>query len=99
MRMVVCADNPEASFDFESFLDRRKSDDSSRRANLVFGSAVAGHLGGMEVVKALCLPEMLATRGRIQVVDLRDLSSVAHVVLRKPWCPACLATWDQEAGA
>jgi len=99
MRAVACADNPEASFDFESFLDRRKSDDGGRRANLVFGSAVAGHLAGMEVVKALSLPELVATRGRIRVVDLRDFSSVAHVVLRKPWCPACLAHWDQEAGA
>jgi adenylyltransferase/sulfurtransferase len=99
MRMVACTENPEASFDFESFLDRRKSDDGGRRANLVFGSSIAGQLAGMEVMKALCLPELLATRGRIQVMDLRDFSSVAHVVLRKPWCPACLAHWDQEAGA
>lgn len=99
MRMIACADNPEASFDFESFLDRRKSDDGGRRANLVFGPSTAGHLAGMEVLKALCLPELLVTRGRIQVVDLRDFSSVTHVVLRKPWCPACLARWDQEAGA
>ena len=99
MRMVACADNPEASFDFESFLDRRKTDDGGERANTVFGSSVAGQLAGMEVLKALCLPDLLATRGRVQVVDLRDLSSVMHVVLRKPWCPACLAHWDQEAGA
>ena len=98
MRMVACTENPEASFDFESFLDRRKTDDGGRRANLVFVSAVAGQLAGMEVMKALCLPELLATRGRIQVMDLRDFSSVAHVVLRKPWCPACLAQWDREAG-
>jgi len=99
MRAVACADNPEESFDFESLLDRRKSDDSGHRANLVFGTGLAGQLAGMEVLKALCFPETLATRGRIQVIDLRDLSSVAHVVLRKPWCPACLAHWDQEAGA
>jgi len=97
MRAVACADNPEASFDFESFLDRRKSDDCARRANLVFGSALAGQLAGLEVLKALCFPESLATRGRIQVMDLRSLTSVIHVVLRKPWCPACLAQWGQEA--
>jgi len=99
MRMVACTDNPEASFDYESFLDRRKNDDGGRRANTVFGASVAGQLAAMEVVKALILPDPLATRGRVQVVDLRDLSSVMHVVLRKPWCPACLAHWDQEAGA
>jgi molybdopterin-synthase adenylyltransferase len=99
MRMIACADNPEANFDFESFLDRHKSDDSSRRTNLVFGSSIAGHLAGMEVLKALCLPQLLVTRGRIQVIDLRDFSSVTHVVLRKPWCPACLARWDQESSA
>ncbi len=96
MRAVACADDPEARFDFESFLDRRKSDDCGQKANLVFGSGIAGHLAGMEVLKALCIPELLATRGRIQIVDLRDFSSVTHVVLRKPWCPACLAHWDQE---
>ncbi len=99
MRAVACADNPEESFDFESFLDHRKSDDSGHRANLVFGSALAGQLAGMEVLKALCLPESLVTRGRITVVNLRDFSSVMHVVLRKPWCPACFARWDREAEA
>ena len=99
MRLVAGTDNPEASFDFESFLDRRKADDSGRSANLVFGPAIAGQLAGIEAVKAVCLPDALATRGRIQVVDLRDFTSVRHVVLRKPWCPACLANWDREDGA
>jgi len=99
MRMVACADNPEASFDYESFLDRRKQDETGRRANLVFSAAVAGQLAGTEALKALLFPEHLATYGRIQVFDLRDFSSTLHVVLRKPWCPACFATWDQEGGA
>ncbi len=99
MRFVACADNPEASFDFETFLDRRKRDDSTHRANVVFGTALAGQLAGMEAMKALCGAGQVATRGRIEVFDLRDLSSVMHVVLRKPWCPACLADWDREAGA
>jgi bacteriocin biosynthesis cyclodehydratase domain-containing protein len=98
MRLVAATDNPEASFDFESFLDRRKTDDSGRRANLVFGSALAGQLAGIETFKALCIPDALTTRGRTQVMDLRDFSAVKHVVLRKPWCPACLADWDREAG-
>ena len=99
MRATACSNNPEAEFDFESFLDRRKADDSGRKPNLVFSSGLAGQLAGLEVLKALCVPEAVATRGRIQVLDLRDFTSIRHVVLRKPWCPACLAHWDQEASA
>lgn len=99
MRMVACANDPETSFDFESFLDRRKSDDSSQRANLVFGTAMAGQLAGLEALKAITEPVMLATRGSVRVFDLRDLSSTLHVVLRKPWCPACFANWDEETGS
>jgi molybdopterin-synthase adenylyltransferase len=99
MRMVACANDPETSFDFESFLDRRRADDSRHRANLVFGAAMAGQLAGLEAVKALTqTADLVATRGRVRVFDLRDLSSTLHVVLRKPWCPACSANWDQEAG-
>jgi molybdopterin-synthase adenylyltransferase len=98
MRMVACANDPEMSFDFESFLDRRRSDDSSHRANLVFGTAMAGQLAGVEALKALIRTDLVATRGRVRVFDLRDLSSTMHVVLRKPWCPACFANWDQETG-
>jgi hypothetical protein len=60
---------------------------------------MAGQLAGLEVVKALTqTADLVATRGRVRVFDLRDLSSTLHVVLRKPWCPACSANWDQEAG-
>lgn len=94
MRAVACADSPEAEFDFQSYLDRRKRDDSGQRANLVFGVGLAGHLAGLEALKVLCNVGQPATRGKIQVIDLRDLSSSRHVVLRKPWCPACFTDWD-----
>jgi adenylyltransferase/sulfurtransferase len=94
MRLVACADKPEAEFDYQSFLDRRKRDDSSRHANLVFGIGIAGQLAALEVMKALSAAGQPATTGKLIVVDLRDLSSTKHVVLRKPWCPACFAEWD-----
>ena len=29
------------------------------------------------------------THGKIVIFDLLDMSSSKHVILRKPWCPAC----------
>lgn len=99
MRAVACASDPVASFDFESFLDRRKRDDSGLHASVVFGAAIAGQIAGTEALKAICGIGSLATRGKVQVFDLRDFSSTLHIVLRKPWCPACLAHWDQGENA
>jgi molybdopterin-synthase adenylyltransferase len=89
MRLLACAEDPETGYDFESFLDRRKTDDSSRRANFASGPALAGQLAAVEVLKALTGIREPATKGKVQVFDLGDLSSTSHVVLRKPWCPAC----------
>ena len=97
MRLLACADDPEISLDFESSIGLRKTDDAVRRGSLVFGATIAGQLAGMEVLKALTQArEAVATRGRIWVLDLRDLSSTMHPVLRKPWCPACFENWDEE---
>lgn len=97
MRLLACTDNPETAYDFESFLDRRKKDDSPHRANLVMNSAIAGQLAAIEVLKELVGISSPTTRGRIVVIDLRDLSSTMHTVLRKPWCPAC-TTVEKGAG-
>jgi bacteriocin biosynthesis cyclodehydratase domain-containing protein len=91
MRLLACTEDPETGYDFESFLDRRKTDDSSRRANFASGPALAGQLAAVEVLKALTGISEPATKGRVRVLDLRDLSSTSHIVLRKPWCPACAA--------
>jgi adenylyltransferase/sulfurtransferase len=99
MRLVACANNPDDEFDYESHLDRRRRDDSARRANLVCGIGVAGQLVALEVLKALSAAGQPATRGRLLIIDLRDLSITKHVVLRKPWCPACLADWDAGVNA
>ena len=88
MRAVACAENPEDEFAYLRFLDRRKQDDSARRENLVFGAGIVGHLLGLEAFRALA-GISLAAAGRIVVFDLIEMTSQKHVVLRKPWCPAC----------
>jgi molybdopterin-synthase adenylyltransferase len=93
MRSVACSDNPEAEFAFQSFLDRRQQDDSARRANLAFGVNVAAQLAGLEATKAVAgMPP--SARGRLHVLNLLTLSMETHMVLRKPWCPACFADWE-----
>lgn len=91
MRAVACAGNPEDAFAYERFLDRRKRDDSVRRENLVFGAGLAASLLGMEVVKQITGLAELSLVGRILTIRLTDLTVEKHLVLRKPWCPACWA--------
>jgi adenylyltransferase/sulfurtransferase len=88
MRLVASNEHPEDEFAFQRFLDQRNQDDSGCHENLVFGVGLASNLVGLEVLKALT-GTALATRGRIVVVDLLDFTMTKHVVLRKPWCPAC----------
>ena len=102
MRVVACAGNPEDSFAFEKLLDRRKQDDNGRRENLVFGAAIAANLLALEVVREIAGLTPVPTRGRIVVFDLLEMKSTKHVVLRKPWCPACFRsgqTSTQEQSA
>src|SRR5271165_5518954 len=89
MRAVACAENPEDEFALQRFLDRRKNDDSGRRENLVFGVGMIGNLAGLEVMKALTDFQQPSSAGRIIVLDLLDVTTKKHLVLRKPWCPAC----------
>jgi len=89
MRTVACAGNPGDEFAFERFLDQRKRNDSGRRGNVVFGVAIAANMLALEVVKSLTGFAPPSALGRIVVFDLLELSSSRHVVLRKPWCPAC----------
>jgi len=91
MRAVACAGNPDDAFAYERFLDRRKSDDSNQRENLVFGAGLAANFMGMEIVKELTGLAEPSLVGRILTVRLTDLAVEKHSVLRKPWCPACFA--------
>jgi adenylyltransferase/sulfurtransferase len=90
MRAVACTENPEEEFAHLRFLDRRKRDESGRRENLVFGAAIVGNLLAMEAFRILLgLPA--AASGRILAFDLLESTLQKHVVLRKPWCPACFS--------
>jgi molybdopterin-synthase adenylyltransferase len=89
MRAVSCANNPEDAFSFESFLDQRKQDDSGSRENLAFSAGLAANLVALEAVKELTGVVPASAEGRIVVLDLLTLNTTKHVVLRKPWCPAC----------
>jgi adenylyltransferase/sulfurtransferase len=91
MRAVACTGNPDDAFAYERFLDRRKRDDSQRRENLVFGAGLAANLIGMEIFKELTGLAEPSLVGRILTVRLTDLAIEKHLVLRKPWCPACFA--------
>ncbi|HXU35900.1 MAG TPA: TOMM precursor leader peptide-binding protein [Blastocatellia bacterium] len=97
MRAVACAGNPEDEFAFESFLDQRKQDDSARHENLVCGVSMAAGLVSLEAVKQLSGAFSPSAVGKIVVFNLLDLTSSKHVVLRKPWCPACFKTEAQTS--
>ena len=98
MRAVACTENPEQEFAHLRFLDRRKRDDSASRENLVFGAPIVGNLLAMEAFRVLLgLPAVAS--GRIIVFDLMESTSQKHVVLRKPWCPACFATQAKAEAA
>src|SRR5438270_795957 len=98
MRAVSCAGNPEDEFAFESFLDQRKQDDSARHENLVCGVHIAAGLVSLEALKILSGTLPPSSVGRIVVLNLLDLTSSKHVVLRKPWCPACFKTEARAGG-
>jgi molybdopterin-synthase adenylyltransferase len=88
MRIVACAGNPEDALAFEQLLDERKQDDSGRRENLAMGAGIAANLLALEIVRDLAGMATVTT-GKVVIFNLLDLSSVKHVVLRKPWCPVC----------
>ena len=89
MRAVACSVNPEDAFAYERYLDHRKQDDSGTRENLVFGVGIAANLVGLEALKELTNVLEPSAVGGIVVFNLLELTCARHVVLRKPWCPAC----------
>lgn len=98
MRLVACAENPEDEFAFQRYLDQRKQDDSPTRENLTFGTNLAGQLAALEATKFLSGAIAPVVRSRTVVVDLLDLTTTKHQVLRKPWCPACQPQFQTPTG-
>lgn len=89
MRAVACADNPEDEFEFQRFLDRHKRDDSGQHENLGVGAGIVGNMLALEAIKVLTGALEPSLFGRLTIIDFLHLSMKKHVVLRKPWCPAC----------
>jgi bacteriocin biosynthesis cyclodehydratase domain-containing protein len=88
MRLVACAEDPEDAFAGLKLLDRRRADDSGVRENLAFCTGVVGNMIALEGFKLL-LGGRSSTVGSVLVIDFTRGISAKHVVLRKPWCPAC----------
>jgi adenylyltransferase/sulfurtransferase len=91
MRSVACAEDSEGEFAFERMLDQRRRDDSTRRENLSFAAGIAGNLMGLEAFKLITGAIPVPDVSRVMVFDLIDMTMKKHVVLRKPWCPACFS--------
>jgi adenylyltransferase/sulfurtransferase len=91
MRLVAGSKTPEDEFALQAFLDRRNRDDSAHRQNLVFSAGLGANLLALEAFKHLSGIGPPVTHGRVLVFDTVQLAMTAHVVLRKPWCPACSA--------
>lgn len=96
MRAVACAEDPQDALADLKHRDRQKVDQSDERENLSFSAAIVGNLAALEAFKFLVGLQLSAV-GRIIVIDFLSCVTERHVVLRKPWCPACFAS--QTAGA
>lgn len=74
-------------------LEESRTDTSPYRENLAFGPGIVGNLLGLQAFQALTGLRP-PTAGAILKVDLSSATTSRHVVLRKPWCPACFQAND-----
>jgi bacteriocin biosynthesis cyclodehydratase domain-containing protein len=87
-RTVACRDDPvEALADLRQ-QDESKTDTSVHRENLAFGAGIVGQLLALHAFQALTGLRPAST-GRILAIDFLNSTMSHHLVLRKPWCPAC----------
>lgn len=92
MRAVACSHNAQAELSYLHFLDRRKHDDSGERENHPFAVGAIGNLIALEAMKALIDGLQPSTYGSICVTDFLNVTTKKHLILRKPWCPACFVS-------
>jgi bacteriocin biosynthesis cyclodehydratase domain-containing protein len=50
----------------------------------------------LEALRELIGLTPVPTQGKVVIFDLLDMSSSKHVVLRKPWCPACYSSAPRD---
>ena len=91
MRRVACAANPEDAFAHERYLDRQRSDNNAARENLLPSGGLAAHLAGVEIIKELAGFGVSMVKGKLLIFEAFEGRFSRHVLLRKPWCPACFS--------
>jgi molybdopterin-synthase adenylyltransferase len=87
-RVVACQDDPVDALADLRHQDESKTDTSPYRENLAFGAGIVGNLLALQAFQALTGTRP-STVGRILAVEFMTSTMSQHVVLRKPWCPAC----------
>ena len=88
MRSVACHNDPQDALRHARSLDRRHQDESPTREGLAFGSGIVGRLLAHEAFQFLIGGES-ALSGRLMVLDMQQMITTHHRVLRVPDCPAC----------
>jgi ribosomal protein S12 methylthiotransferase accessory factor len=88
MRSVACHNDPQDALRQARWLDRRRQDESPRREGLAFGSGVMGRLLAHEAFQYLTGGQA-ALPGILMVLDMQQMKTTHHRVLRVPDCPAC----------
>jgi bacteriocin biosynthesis cyclodehydratase domain-containing protein len=89
-RAIACLDDPADALADLKQQDESKTDTSTFRENLAFGAGIVGNLLALQAFQALTGIRP-ATVGRVLTFDFMSTTMTQHVVLRKPWCPACFA--------
>jgi molybdopterin-synthase adenylyltransferase len=89
-RVIAAQNNPAEALADQRAREESTTDTSPYRENLAFGAGIVGHLLALQAYQFLTglRPQSV---GRILVIDFLSSSLSQHVVLRKPWCPACFA--------
>jgi len=62
---------------------------------LSFATGIAANVLALEVFKEVSGLMSSVTVGKVLVIDLLELTMTRHLVLRKPWCPACFAKAEE----
>lgn len=96
MRTIATAGNPEAAFAHEKYMDKAQHDVGAQRQSTVFSAGLAANYLGLEVLATLAGYTEPALTGRVLTINLATLETQRHMVLRKPWCPACHGTGDSH---
>ena len=88
MRSVACQNDPQDALRHARSLDRHRQDESPTREGLAFGSGIMGRLLAHQAFQYLISGES-ALAGTLMVLDMQQMKTTHHRVLRVPDCPAC----------